>query len=142
MKIIAITNSYSSRKMPILLPVKSPAVKVRRRIPSIFRRPFYWLLPCCWQSLRSVRESWSSIHGVKQSKNSRFACPGSLFQMLDRTSATPTISAAIALIGLPLCLFFFYAAITKAQAETEEDDKEFLKDQGRGVRNNPNDFFN
>lgn len=60
--------------------------------------------------------------------------------MLDSSSATP-ISAAIALIGLPLCLFFFYAAITKAQAETEEDDKAFLKDQGRSVRN-PNDFFN
>ncbi|GAX12972.1 hypothetical protein FisN_2Hh463 [Fistulifera solaris] len=63
---------------------------------------------------------------------------GSLFQMMD-SSATP-VSAAIALIGLPLCLFFFYAAITKAQAETEADDKAFLRDQ-RGVRN-PNDFFN
>jgi hypothetical protein len=58
--------------------------------------------------------------------------------MMD-SSATP-LSAAIALIGLPLCLFFFYAAITKAQAETEADDKAFLRDQ-RGVRN-PNDFFN
>lgn len=58
--------------------------------------------------------------------------------MLDST-VTP-ISAAIALIGLPLCLFFFYAAITKAQAETVADDKAFLRDQ-RSPRN-PNDFFN
>lgn len=58
--------------------------------------------------------------------------------MFDST-ASP-ISAAIALIGLPLCVFFFYAAITKAQAETEADDKAFLKDQ-RSTRN-PNDFFN
>jgi hypothetical protein len=37
------------------------------------------------------------------------------------------ITAAIAAVSIPLCLFLFYASILKATAETEADDKEFLK---------------
>eukprot|EP00428_Durinskia_dybowskii_P016138 CAMPEP_0170219118 /NCGR_PEP_ID=MMETSP0116_2-20130129/9233_1 /TAXON_ID=400756 /ORGANISM="Durinskia baltica, Strain CSIRO CS-38" /LENGTH=162 /DNA_ID=CAMNT_0010469769 /DNA_START=222 /DNA_END=710 /DNA_ORIENTATION=- len=36
-------------------------------------------------------------------------------------------TAAIAAITIPLCLFLFYASILKATAETEADDKEFMK---------------
>lgn len=35
-------------------------------------------------------------------------------------------TGAIALVGTPLCLYLFYAAILKGNAETEEDDKKFL----------------
>jgi hypothetical protein len=35
-------------------------------------------------------------------------------------------TAAIAAIGTPLAIFFLLAAIAKATAETEEDDKKFL----------------
>lgn len=35
-------------------------------------------------------------------------------------------TAAIAAVGIPTCLFLFYAAILKGTAETEEDDKVFL----------------
>mmetsp|Transcript_22049 Transcript_22049/g.44607 ORF Transcript_22049/g.44607 Transcript_22049/m.44607 type:complete len:188 (-) Transcript_22049:632-1195(-) len=40
-------------------------------------------------------------------------------------------SAAISALGLPSCLFLFYAAIKKGAAETEEDDKRFLNERGR-----------
>jgi hypothetical protein len=36
------------------------------------------------------------------------------------------VTATIALLGIPSCLFLFYAAILKGIAETEEDDKAFL----------------
>jgi len=36
------------------------------------------------------------------------------------------LNAAIFGLGLPLCLFLFYASIKKAQAETEADDAAFL----------------
>mmetsp|Transcript_29983 Transcript_29983/g.49506 ORF Transcript_29983/g.49506 Transcript_29983/m.49506 type:complete len:152 (+) Transcript_29983:59-514(+) len=36
----------------------------------------------------------------------------------------PTLG--IVAVGLPTCLYLFYASILKAQAETEEDDKKFL----------------
>jgi hypothetical protein len=36
-------------------------------------------------------------------------------------------TAAIAAVTIPICLFLFYASILKATAETEADDKEFLK---------------
>ena len=53
---------------------------------------------------------------------------GSLFELLGGSPILGFIpTAAIALVGLPLCLFLFYAAILKAKAETEEDDKDFLK---------------
>jgi hypothetical protein len=53
---------------------------------------------------------------------------GSLFEL---TSGNPPpfgvpVTATIAVLGIPSCLFFFYAAIRKGQAETEEDDKAFL----------------
>jgi hypothetical protein len=38
-----------------------------------------------------------------------------------------TGSIAVALVGIPLCVFLFLAAIKKATAETEADDKAFLK---------------
>jgi hypothetical protein len=43
-------------------------------------------------------------------------------------SPTYGIPAAIALVvvGLPACLFLFYASILKARVETEEDDAAFL----------------
>ena len=37
-------------------------------------------------------------------------------------------SAAIAAVGIPSALFLFYASILKATAETEEDDKNFMKE--------------
>ena len=52
---------------------------------------------------------------------------GSLFELMGgdpKLGFAPT--AAIAAVGLPLCLFLFYASILKAQAETEEDDKSFV----------------
>lgn len=36
-------------------------------------------------------------------------------------------TAALAAISIPLCFFLFYASILKATAETEADDKEFMK---------------
>mmetsp|Transcript_27549 Transcript_27549/g.41686 ORF Transcript_27549/g.41686 Transcript_27549/m.41686 type:complete len:154 (+) Transcript_27549:126-587(+) len=56
---------------------------------------------------------------------------GSIFEL---TGAEPpqygfVPTAAIAVIGLPSCLYLFYASILKAQAETEEDDKRYM--QGR-----------
>mmetsp|Transcript_42254 Transcript_42254/g.61934 ORF Transcript_42254/g.61934 Transcript_42254/m.61934 type:complete len:184 (+) Transcript_42254:81-632(+) len=53
---------------------------------------------------------------------------GSIFEL---TGGTPklgfAITAVIAGLGLPLCLFLFYAAILKGTAETEEDDAKFSK---------------
>jgi hypothetical protein len=37
------------------------------------------------------------------------------------------ITAVLTLVSLPLCLFLFYASVLKATAETEVDDKEFMK---------------
>jgi hypothetical protein len=45
----------------------------------------------------------------------------------------PTLG--IAIVGLPLCLFLFYAAIQKGIAETEADDAAY---QRRGGNNNYN----
>lgn len=54
-------------------------------------------------------------------------CSGSIFEL---SGGNPQygfpVTAAIAAIGLPTCLFLFYAAIKKGIAETEEDDKKFL----------------
>lgn len=36
-------------------------------------------------------------------------------------------TAVLALVAIPLCFFLFYASILKATAETEADDKEFMK---------------
>ncbi|KAL7483164.1 hypothetical protein ACHAW6_008814 [Cyclotella cf. meneghiniana] len=59
------------------------------------------------------------------------ASTGSLFEL---TGGAPTLgfgtTAAIAAIGLPSCLFLFYAAILKGMAETEEDDKQYNKPRG------------
>jgi hypothetical protein len=54
---------------------------------------------------------------------------GSFFSLLG-ASEEPVLgfapTAAIVVIGFPLCAFLFYAAIVKAQDETEKDDKAFL----------------
>jgi hypothetical protein len=39
------------------------------------------------------------------------------------------ITAAIAVLGFPLCIFLIYAAIRKGAAETEEDDKRFMNEK-------------
>mmetsp|Transcript_20967 Transcript_20967/g.31792 ORF Transcript_20967/g.31792 Transcript_20967/m.31792 type:complete len:152 (-) Transcript_20967:187-642(-) len=56
---------------------------------------------------------------------------GSIFELTGTEAPqygfVPTM--AIAVIGLPSCLYLFYASILKAQAETEEDDKRYM--QGR-----------
>lgn len=36
-------------------------------------------------------------------------------------------TAAITAVSIPVCLFLFYASIVKATAETEADDKEYMK---------------
>lgn len=52
---------------------------------------------------------------------------GSVFELSGGSPANGfAASAAIAALGFPLCIFLFYAAIRKGQAETEEDDKRFL----------------
>jgi hypothetical protein len=51
---------------------------------------------------------------------------GSLFDLLGGSPSYGFVTeAGIALVGVPLCFFLFYAAIVKGQAETEEDDKKF-----------------
>lgn len=54
-------------------------------------------------------------------------CLGSVFEL---SGGNPQfgmpITAGIAVVGIPLCLFLFYAAILKGIAETEEDDEAFL----------------
>ena len=50
---------------------------------------------------------------------------GSIFELAG--GSTSLSALALAVLGLPLCLFLFYAAIKKGMAETEEDDQEFLK---------------
>ena len=51
---------------------------------------------------------------------------GSLFDLI---GGNPSFgfaqTAAVALVGLPLCFFLFFAAIEKGKFETEEDDKKF-----------------
>lgn len=37
------------------------------------------------------------------------------------------MTAGLALVTIPSCLFLFYASVLKATAETEADDKEFMK---------------
>jgi hypothetical protein len=52
---------------------------------------------------------------------------GSLFQLLEGNPPVGVAgTAAIVVIGFPVCGFLFYASIKKATAETELDDKEFL----------------
>eukprot|EP00565_Helicotheca_tamesis_P000901 CAMPEP_0185737358 /NCGR_PEP_ID=MMETSP1171-20130828/30220_1 /TAXON_ID=374046 /ORGANISM="Helicotheca tamensis, Strain CCMP826" /LENGTH=185 /DNA_ID=CAMNT_0028408267 /DNA_START=133 /DNA_END=690 /DNA_ORIENTATION=- len=58
------------------------------------------------------------------------ASTGSLFELTGgdpQLGFAPTL--AIAIVGLPTCLFLFYASILKATAETEEDDKKFTRGQ-------------
>lgn len=56
-----------------------------------------------------------------------YLCLGSVFEL---SGGNPQfgipITTGIAVVGIPLCLFLFYAAILKGIAETEEDDKAFL----------------
>lgn len=56
---------------------------------------------------------------------------GSFFSLLGVSNGEEPVlgfapTAAIVVIGFPLCAFLFYAAIVKAQDETEKDDKAFL----------------
>jgi len=54
--------------------------------------------------------------------------PGSIFQLASGSAPALGVpaTAAIAVVGAPLCIFLLYAAILKGIAETEEDDKAFL----------------
>jgi hypothetical protein len=55
------------------------------------------------------------------------ASTGSLFELFGENSQLPlAVTAGIAVVGLPLGAYLFYAAILKGTAETEEDDKQFL----------------
>ena len=45
---------------------------------------------------------------------------GSLFEITGGRGTIPSL--AIVIIGIPTCLFLFYAAIQKGIAETEADD--------------------
>jgi hypothetical protein len=60
---------------------------------------------------------------------------GSLFDILEGKAADsvlgPTGTISLAVVGLPLTLFLFYAAIKKAQDETAQDDERFLKGNKR-----------
>lgn len=60
--------------------------------------------------------------------NNNTTCTGSFFNLIgpDEPALGLAPTAAIAVVGFPLCAFLFYAAIVKAQVETEEDDKAFL----------------
>jgi Na+/melibiose symporter-like transporter len=53
---------------------------------------------------------------------------GSLFELIGDKSPqfgfAPT--AGLVVVGFPVCILLFYAAIRKAMVETEEDDKAFL----------------
>ncbi len=52
-------------------------------------------------------------------------------QQITRQTQSTTPTAAIAAVGLPSCLFLFYAAIKKGEYETEQDDLEYNKPRGR-----------
>ena len=60
------------------------------------------------------------------------ASTGSIFEL---SGGSPTIGFVPALVisvtGIPLCFFLFYAAIKKGQAETDEDDAKFKRDNNR-----------
>jgi hypothetical protein len=56
-----------------------------------------------------------------------FILTGSIYQLANhQTTPGDMTPVAIALVGFPTGMFLFYAAITKAMVETEEDDKKFL----------------
>lgn len=55
------------------------------------------------------------------------AATGSTFELMGGDPKLGlAMTAAIAVVGFPVCAFFFYAAVLKATAETEEDDRQFL----------------
>lgn len=57
------------------------------------------------------------------------ATVGTVFELIGGSPMMGVIpSAVFALVGLPSCLFLFYAAIKKGTAETEADDREYRKD--------------
>mmetsp|Transcript_3534 Transcript_3534/g.3979 ORF Transcript_3534/g.3979 Transcript_3534/m.3979 type:complete len:86 (-) Transcript_3534:337-594(-) len=54
---------------------------------------------------------------------------GSIFELIGGSPMMGFIpSVLFALVGVPSCLFLFYAAIKKGSAETEADDAEYRKD--------------
>lgn len=57
------------------------------------------------------------------------ASTGSLFEITGGKGSLPSL--AIVIIGIPTCLFLFYAAIQKGIAETEADDAEFQRKTNR-----------
>eukprot|EP00980_Cylindrotheca_fusiformis_P028575 scaffold22612_cov138-Cylindrotheca_fusiformis.AAC.9 len=53
---------------------------------------------------------------------------GSAFELVNPDPKFGFVTTAIlTVVAIPLCLFLFYASILKATAETEADDKEFMK---------------
>jgi len=55
---------------------------------------------------------------------------GSIFELFGGSPQLGVAgTASVALLGTPLCIFLFYASVLKGNAETEEDDKKFLKDR-------------
>ncbi len=54
------------------------------------------------------------------------ASTGSVFELAGGSPVLGFLpTAGIAIVGIPLCFFLFYAAIKKGMAETEEDDKNY-----------------
>jgi len=61
------------------------------------------------------------------------ASVGSIFELVGGSPQLGFIpSAALALLGSPLCIFLFYAAIMKGNAETLADDEQYKKKNNSG----------
>jgi hypothetical protein len=57
-----------------------------------------------------------------------FPTIGSAFELVNpEPKFGVATTAVLTLVSLPLCFFLFYASVLKATAETEVDDKEFMK---------------
>lgn len=71
---------------------------------------------------------WSTPFFLTTSPTFVSSVLGSLFELVGGSELQFgfAVTAAIAAIGTPIAMFLFYAAIAKATAETEEDDKAFL----------------
>lgn len=81
------------------------------------------------ESYSSPQRCYLPQHFLVYRKN--FFFHPSIGSAFDLGGGSPSLgfgpTAAIAAITIPLCLFLFYASILKATAETEADDKEFMK---------------
>lgn len=60
-----------------------------------------------------------------------FLCTGSAFELVnpDGQKFGFATTAVLALFSIPTCFFLFYASVLKATAETEADDREFMKNR-------------